>query len=152
MERVLPLAKERPARSALTLACAAVIGPRGILLARREARGLFGGLWELPCAEVVGDGDAAEALAALGLVVTGPVELAVLRRSLTHRELSLRVFRCRAGRKALPGYVEQAFVRGEDLGALGISTAMVRALEAIEGLARTNTGRKAVRRLRAGGD
>jgi A/G-specific adenine glycosylase len=100
-----------------------MLGPRGLLLARRVPRGLFGGLWELPQG-----GSALEVARALG--VTAEREpVAYHEQTLTHRRLRVRVYR--AGVPAslvgvkLPGY--EAFATA----ALGDRLAFAAATSAI---------------------
>lgn len=127
----IPAPKIRPARKQLRLACAVIRSRDGLLLARREESGLFGGLWELPSAELGSEESGPEALwRALGIEVVADEPLASVRRILTHRELSLSLFEGRPVRRRLPGYREQRRVRDEELDALGMSTAMVAALKA----------------------
>jgi A/G-specific adenine glycosylase len=100
-----------------------MLGPKGLVLARRVPRGLFGGLWELPQA-----GSALEVARALG--VTAEREpVAYHEQTLTHRRLRVRVYR--AGVPAslvgvkLPGY--EAFATA----ALGDRLAFAAATSAI---------------------
>jgi A/G-specific adenine glycosylase len=97
-ELELPPARRRPARGQLRLGVA--IARRGgrILLERRPARGLFGGLWAPPMVELpAGPAQAAtlrrllrERLSdRLGLALRVGAELAAVERTLTHRELTL---------------------------------------------------------------
>jgi A/G-specific adenine glycosylase len=127
-EREVPLARRRPARRALVLACALVERGGALLVARRPSRGLFGGLWTPPSAEVEPRGDAAAVLVAgvrevhgLGLVV-GP-EIARCERTLTHRELTLRSFRCELLGRVREGPALR-FVGEGDLGGLGVPAAI----------------------------
>ncbi len=104
----LPAPRRRPARRPLVLACAIVRERGRLLLARRPAGGLFGGLWAPPCAEVEEGSDAAVALASALLrehglrCAVGP-ELGACERTLTHRALTLRAFRCAPPRPVLRG-------------------------------------------------
>ncbi len=125
----IPAPKQRAARKKLDLACAVVRKGEALLVARREESGLFGGLWELPCAEIGGEKDARSGLAELGLRAIDGEPIALVRRTLTHRDLSLHLLRCRAPRGKLPGYLEQRFASADQLQTLGISTAMARAIE-----------------------
>lgn len=133
LARAIPAPKPRPERKRLRMACGVAIARGRVLLARRAEKGLFGGLWELPSAEVDG-GPPRESLAAIGLAATSDEPLALVRRTLTHRELTLELYRCRSPRGALAGFVEQRFVARAELAELGISTAMVRALAQVEAL------------------
>lgn len=97
------------------------------LLARRAARGLFGGLWELP---------ALEALRAAGVRLTvGRRPLAEHVQKLSHRTIRYRVFGARLlGTDAppiAPPYEEARFFSPDALASLGVSsatTALARAL------------------------
>jgi A/G-specific adenine glycosylase len=131
-ERDIPAPKVRPERKRLEMACAVVLDRQGrLLLARRVEKGLFGGLWELPSAPME-PGEGTRALASLGLRAVEAEPFAKVRRTLTHRELTLHLFRCAAPRAALPGFVEQRRCLRSELQELGISTAMAKALAAIE--------------------
>jgi A/G-specific adenine glycosylase len=100
-ECTTPPARQRPARAQLEVACAVIERGRALLLARRPADGLFGGLWELPSAVVAHGGDPRAALRRelrkrLALRVAPGEELAAVERALTHRRLRLVAYRCRA--------------------------------------------------------
>jgi A/G-specific adenine glycosylase len=99
-----PAPRKRPARRALVLACGVVRRGGRVLLARRPAEGLFGGLWALPSTEVAEHEDAGAALARAlrrehGLRCAVGPELAACERTLTHRALTLRAFRCEPARR-----------------------------------------------------
>ena len=99
LERVVPPARRRPARRPLVLGCAVVRRGDAILVARQPARGLFAGLWALPSAELRPDDDARRTLARAlrgehDLRAAVREELATCERTLTHRALTLRAFRC----------------------------------------------------------
>ncbi|XXF79844.1 A/G-specific adenine glycosylase [Myxococcaceae bacterium GXIMD 01537] len=132
----LPPPKARAAPKRLTLAVAVWRHGDTLLFARRAEKGLFGGLWELPAAEVEADAPveaAAEALhAALGARLTVEAELGTVRRQLTHRDLSLRLLRVhgRSRPSQAPAFRELRWCTPAEAGELGMSTAMQRALEA----------------------
>jgi A/G-specific adenine glycosylase len=128
----IPAPKARAQRQRLALACAAVLRDGAILLGRRSEKGLFGGLWELPSAEL-SKGVPAAALRSIGFAVLEREPIARVRRTLTHRELHLAVYGCRRVERIASPYPELRFVRFEHLGDLGISTAMARAIEAVRG-------------------
>jgi A/G-specific adenine glycosylase len=122
------------ARHRLVLSVALVRRGSCILVARRAEKGLFGGLWELPSEPDDGRGVAALEQAVrshVGLRLrVGPL-LAEVHRTLTHRDLELRVYRCRkmGGRLAPTGnYVQAAFKSLSELGSLGMATAMASAI------------------------
>jgi A/G-specific adenine glycosylase len=126
-EREVPTARRRPARRALVLGCAIVRRGDALLLARRPGRGLFGGLWAPPAAEL-GDADPAAALRsalrrAHGLSLAVGEEVAACERTLTHRALTLRAFRCEA-RGPIREDAGLAFAPSSELGRLGVPTAM----------------------------
>jgi A/G-specific adenine glycosylase len=65
-----------------------------VLLARRKADGLFGGLWEPPSVEVDGDADSRGALARLtGLAMDASVVAATIEHVLSHRRMTVVVHR-----------------------------------------------------------
>jgi A/G-specific adenine glycosylase len=135
----LPPARVRAAPKRLVLAVAVWPHQGRLLLARRAEKGLFGGLWELPAAEVEAetpDADATLKLAeALGLGLTFKAPLGTVRRQLTHRALTLRLLRV-TGRKRpteAPAFRELRWCTPEEASALGMSTAMHKALEAALG-------------------
>lgn len=99
LERAIPPARRRAPRRRLVLACALVERGGRLLLVRRPASGLFGGLWAPPLAELRPGASAARVLAgalpetAGGLLRVGE-EVARVERTLTHRDLVLVGFRC----------------------------------------------------------
>ncbi|MFL5355151.1 A/G-specific adenine glycosylase [Archangium sp.] len=132
----LPPAKVRAAPKRMTLAVAVWAHEGRLLLARRAEKGLFGGLWELPAAEVDGetpDTTSATRLAeALGTPVTVHGHLGTVRRQLTHRALSLRLLRVTGSARPshAPAFRELRWCTPEEASSLGMSTAMHKALEA----------------------
>lgn len=120
-QQELPPPKKRPLRRVVQLQVAFSERRGALYLARRSARGLFGGLWELPSVEV-----GAEALSTLlGPSAIIGEELAVVRRTLTHRELVMSVVAV-GGRPALRegAYVEARWLGQAELDLLGISSGM----------------------------
>ena len=132
-EREVPPARERRRPESLVLACAVVRARGALLLARRPAHGLFGGLWALPAAEVRDGADARAELRAhlarCGAAVAAGEELACVERTLTHRRLVLRAYACRARRVRTGPALRFATPRQMD--ALGLPTAMRRLAEAV---------------------
>ena len=131
----LPPKKKRAARKALALSVALWRKRDTVLLARRREGGLFGGLWELPSVETAGPvvGDAEQALSAvLGVPLTLGAQLCQVERTLTHRDLALTVFAARGKGKpsARAPYAEVGWFSPAQAAELGMSTAMVKALQA----------------------
>lgn len=126
----------------LVHAVVALVRRRGRALAvRRPARGLLGGLWELPggeaaSARAAGAGAlAAILLARTGLVVTRVEPAGRLDYAFTHRRLRLRLFRCEApaGRVRLDGWDAHRWVSDGELDGLPLATVTRRALAAARG-------------------
>lgn len=129
----LPPKKKAPPKKRLELAVAVARHGARVLLARREEAGLFGGLWEMPAAELSSglSGDAA-LRAMLGAKATIGPELDVVQRTLTHRELVLRLHPVElpARLPARPrGYLEWRWIERSQTKALGMSSAMESALK-----------------------
>ena len=133
----LPPPRKATKRKKLELAVAVARRGKDVLLARRVEKGLFGGLWELPSIEL-GPGQTGVALLPklLGKRVTMGPELHVLERTLTHRDLVLRVhpvkLRPQLG-KPPEGYVEWKWVPLNELDSLGMSSAMKSVLREVTG-------------------
>jgi A/G-specific adenine glycosylase len=132
---VLPPPRAAPPKKALRLAVAVARRRGRLLLGRRAAKGLFGGLWELPSAELAERAElpqAKKALAALlgkGTRVAGA--LAEVHRVLTHRALRLSLFLVEAPAQPRQGdYVQLRWVTAAQAEGLGISSAMQAALRA----------------------
>ncbi len=132
----LPPARVRAPPKRLTLALAVWAHGDTLLFARRADAGLFGGLWELPAAEVAEDTPAPEAArrlsAALGVELTAEAMLGTVRRQLTHRALCLRLMRVtgRPRPTRAPAFQELRWCTPAQAAELGMSTAMQRALDA----------------------
>lgn len=129
----LPPPKKAPKRKRLELAVAIARHGDEVLLARREEKGLFGGLWEMPAAELL-PGASGDALLQqlLGKKASIGPELTVLERTLTHRDLVLRLHPVQLPKrlnKPPKGYLEWRWVARDELGSLGMSTAMQGALD-----------------------
>lgn len=122
---LLPAPRRRPARRPLILACAVARRGGALLLVRRPAGGLFGGLWAPPAAEVAAGEDARRALSlalrAQGLRGRVGAELAACERLLTHRALTLRAFAFEPARGAAPA---RDGLRWAAPGAPGLPTAV----------------------------
>jgi A/G-specific adenine glycosylase len=125
-ERAIPPARRRAARRPLVLACAVIRRGEAILLERRAPGGLFANLWGLPGAEAGDDPRAALARAlrdAHGVRVMVGAEAASCERTLTHRALTLRAFRCVA-RGGLAETDRLRFVAPAELARLAVPAAM----------------------------
>ncbi|QSQ17354.1 A/G-specific adenine glycosylase [Myxococcus landrumensis] len=132
----LPPAKVRATPKKLTLALAVWSHADTLLFARRADSGLFGGLWELPAAEVDEDATPEETTlrltAALGAGVRLESQLGTVKRQLTHRDLTLRLYRVSGPQRPSrsESFQELRWCTPTEAAALGMSTAMQRALEA----------------------
>ncbi len=129
----LPPPKVRPPRKSLRLAVAIVRRDDLFLFARREEGGLFGGLWELPAAELSADAEDPQDVLSFLLGSSARVgrSLGEVRRTLTHRDLSLALYEVtlsRAPTAARAGVQEWRWATVAESSALGMSTAMQKAL------------------------
>lgn len=118
------VAKRKKTHELPVLARAALwLEARGeIVLARRRAEGLFGGLWELP----QGD-DPLEVARALGVTEVDDNPVAYHDQTLSHRRLRIAVFRAAAPARlvdgALSGYDRIARFSPGEVGSLGVAAA-----------------------------
>jgi A/G-specific adenine glycosylase len=135
----LPPAKVRTPPKRMMLALAVWAHEGRLLLARREEKGLFGGLWELPAAEIEADTPDSESAGKLTQALGAPVRveavLGTVRRQLTHRSLTLRLLRVTGSKHPThaPAFRELRWCTPEEASCLGMSTAMHKALEAALG-------------------
>ncbi|MHB8874053.1 MAG: A/G-specific adenine glycosylase, partial [Myxococcaceae bacterium] len=140
----LPPKRVRPKRKHLAFAVAVWRRGGALLLGRRKETGLFGGLWELPCALLEPGADPAAALSlALGGAKVGEA-LGTVCRTLTHRDLELRLYRVRSVRapRALESYRQLGWVTPAQAETLGMSKAMQVALAAaVAGASPSSSGR-----------
>ncbi len=131
----LPPPRARRSRKHLRFAVAVCEKNGEVLLGMREEKGLFGGLWELPSAELSARARPAQVAAALRGALGTSIQLGdalgCVRRTLTHRELELDLYRVTARSPPQPGarYQEFRWVSPGDAVKLGMSTAMQRALD-----------------------
>jgi A/G-specific adenine glycosylase len=128
----VPAPRRRPERRALSMACAMVRRNGSLLLARRPASGLFGGLWGPPSVEL---GPGEDARAVLGRTLRERLggawrvgdEVSACERVLTHRTLTLRAFSCKPrGRIAASG--ELRWAPAARLAGFGLPTAFLELL------------------------
>ncbi len=126
----LPPARRRPDRKRLEMAVAVWRRGSRVLLARRDEGGLFGGLWELPCVEATARAAVPALVGLMGRGARVGVSLGEVRRTLTHRDLVLRLYEVDAARvpRRLDGYSELKWATPAATAKLGMSTAMSRAL------------------------
>jgi A/G-specific adenine glycosylase len=105
------------------------------LLARRPDKGLFGGLWELPSIELGAnagsDGIEAALRRLLGHSIRCQGVVAVIERSLTHRNLQLNTMLVTSSSKpkVIDGYEEIRWTSMESAAKLGMSAAMAEVLK-----------------------
>jgi A/G-specific adenine glycosylase len=128
----LPPPRKAAPRKRLELAVAVAQRLGSLVLARRPEGGLFGGLWELPCVEVGPDAERALARLLGARATVGP-ELAVVERTLTHRDLVLRLHPTRLPATlppVPPPYTEWRWVKRAAVARLGMSSAMEAAMAA----------------------
>jgi A/G-specific adenine glycosylase len=121
----LPPPRVRAARKSLQLAAAVWLRQGNILLGRRQSKGLFGGLWEIPSLDTARS-------EVCGTPVRVTRKLGDISRTLTHRELTISLFQVtsRGRPSALAPYDALEFFSQQDTERLGISTAMQKAISA----------------------
>jgi len=101
-----------------------------VLLGRRRDCGLFGGLWELPSAQLVAENDSAQIATALSKSLGAPVHLGkamgTIHRTLTHRKLTMNLYRVssRVAPRTGETYQEFQWMPPDAVGRLGMSSAM----------------------------
>jgi A/G-specific adenine glycosylase len=95
----LPKRRRRMPAPRVTAVAAAIRRNGRCLIVQRPAKGLLGGLWELPSVEVHNSRQHAESLRkhlgeAFGVQVSVGESLGVVRHAFSHRLLELHVYRC----------------------------------------------------------
>lgn len=127
-DRLPEIPRPRRAR-AVRLAAAVVEDARGrVLLMRRPAEGLLGGLWELPSAEILDGEDPAAALAAelsgrIGGRWTVGTLRARVRHSILDRRIAVEAYGARrAGAPAAGRYVDPKRLEGVALSSMVVKT------------------------------
>ncbi len=121
--------KKKPRPRTLVEVCAVVVHQDGaVWLERREAKGLFGGLYEVPATPLDGAAPAKVArqlLEARGLSAPGRLrKTATVARTLTHRELVFHVY-------SVPvDGAHDPLRAGDEVSGVGLSTAMREVLRA----------------------
>ena len=106
-----------------------------VLAVQRPARGLLGGLWEMPGGEVDRAGNGADVAARVlrertGLAIRDVERAGSLEYAFTHRSLRLTVYRCTAGpgRVRLDGWDRHRWIAPTGFAALPLGTVSKRAL------------------------
>jgi A/G-specific adenine glycosylase len=137
------LPRRAPKRAPKSVHAVAALVLRGgkALAVRRPARGLLGGLWELPGGEVAARDTGADALARVlrertGLAIGAAREAGAFDYAFTHRALRTTVYRCEveSGRVRLDGWDRHRWVAPRSLDGLPLGTVTRRALAvALEG-------------------
>lgn len=122
------------------IAVGVVAGGGGLLLVRRPASGLLGGLWEFPGGRVAPGEAPAKALERqmrerFGLTVRAGVPLAPVDHAFTHRRVTLHPFACRDATGAVtPAYhADHRWVAAGDLEGLALPRAHRRIAAALPG-------------------
>jgi len=133
----IPAPKVRTARRALHLAVAAVRKGDTVLLVRRHGTGLFGGLWELPGVECTPGGEI-DALRARWPEIGDTLRpLGRVKRTLTHRALTLEVYEVDG-----PAPPEGArWATAQEIESMGVSAAMQAVLRRVFGAETPQGGR-----------
>jgi len=123
-----PLPKRRRERTRLHLAAIVVRDGDAVWMVRREAEGLFGGLWEPPSVAAGLDQSASEAALRLAasLGADTPAAVGSVKQTLTHRDVEVEVFAAQAD--AVPDGVRR--VTAEGLRGLGLSSLAAKVLRA----------------------
>lgn len=126
----LPLPRVRLEKKPLRVACAVVKDESGrTFMCRRAERGLFGGLWELPSVEIGPEDSPGRALEGIGFRLGGVREIGRVKRTLTHRILTIELWPASFASRRPP--VEGRFIAPDDWPSLGLSTAMKKSLSAV---------------------
>jgi A/G-specific adenine glycosylase len=135
-EREVPLARRRPAKRRVVLACAIVQARGRLLVARRGEGSLFAGTWGPPAVEVASEegavGSLPEILAREGIRVLASRELGRVERALTHRRALLVGIGCRLAARPPIG-ASLRWVSPGAVAQLGMTAAMQRLLDSCFG-------------------
>ena len=132
----IPPPRPRPVRTMLRFAVAVWRSKGRFLVARRPDEGLFGGLWELPCAALTSDAGFTTIQSALRRLLGATLRchglLKGIRQTLTHRELRLFPALVSGSSKpdSIDGYQEIRWVEGPRLTTLAMSSGMTQVLRA----------------------
>lgn len=97
LQGILPVLKRKPKPRILVKAAAVVMKGRKVLIIQRQSKGLLGGMWEFPSAEVKGDPsvDLSSVInSTYKLKVTSAKYLDTINHAYTHFKLTEHVFLC----------------------------------------------------------
>ncbi|HET7753750.1 MAG TPA: A/G-specific adenine glycosylase [Anaeromyxobacteraceae bacterium] len=134
--RDVPVARARPEKKRVVLACALVRSGGRLLVSRRPERSLFHGTWGPPAVEAATETAARGAmpavLASMGIRVLASGDLGRVERALTHRRALLVGIGCRLAARPPIGATLR-WVSPEAMAQLGTSAAMQRLLESCFG-------------------
>ena len=138
---VLPKKRPRAQRPHRHVAAGIVHRDDKVLIVRRPAEGLLGGLWEFP-GGVVGNGVVGETFLAeelkdtLGIDIRVDYAVTTLRHAFTHFEMTLQGYSCSylEGAARHRDGKECRWVRFEDLGGFAFPRAYQRLIEAADGV------------------
>ena len=140
-----PAPRARRERAHLTWAAAALRRNDGAVLLRRRGAGeLFGGMWDLPSADLPPAARSARAVARAALVSCGAVAASLracgeVTQTLTHRELRVVLYAGEGRARTREGL---RWVRATELGSLGLSSLARKCLRAC-GIAAVSAGPEA---------
>jgi A/G-specific adenine glycosylase len=137
-QAMIPVRKRKPPIPHYEIAAGVVWKAGRILIDRRQAEGLLGGLWEFPGGKRL-PGETAEACVVreveeeLGVRVDVVRPLATVRHAYTHFRITLEAFECRwkSGRPRALGCAAWKWVRPEELDRYAFPTANRRVIEAL---------------------
>ncbi len=127
-----PLPKPRAPRKSLSVVSVVVRQEDGVVALKREGKGLFGGLWELPGRSIDSGEPPDDVARGLARALLGPAaEVAPVARidhTLTHRDVTVALYEARGGGLTLPP--EARLVRPAEWAGLGLSTLVAKLLAA----------------------
>jgi A/G-specific adenine glycosylase len=135
VQEARPIRKPRAAIPQREAVAAFVAREGKLLLVRRVAQGLLGGLWELPGGEIVSGETHTQALirhlsAELGVQIEQGARLTVVQHAYTHFRVTVHVYRVTLAGEPLPtaSWDHYGWVAPEDMGAYGLTGVTTRAL------------------------
>lgn len=136
LQEQIPPPRPEPTRRLIRYLCGVLEKNGSLLLARRPVSGLLPGLWEFPGGELEPKETEAEGLRRhlrrrLGIEVRNPAFQMEIRQTLSHRELTIRAFRCLPpGGQIRPRWYAQArWVPRAQVRRLGLTAGMLKLFE-----------------------